>query len=195
MRSSVTICIANAILLLVAAEAAFPQFTQGPPGNPSAAGITTGTPPPVPLGPRPVAPLPSTSLESGPTPMPYLFSRHEDGATEHRLKSEGLPPLLLTSPGSILARRLNLSQEQLKSIQEARIRLNRETKDAKYRLYQKRLEMEHLFADPQTSQNDLLKLHDEIITLNQKVYDATGRAGIEVRRILRADQLELLEWP
>jgi hypothetical protein len=187
-------CLVSVILLCVATNGAFAQFTQGPPGNPSAAGITMGTPPPAPLPPRPVSPLPSTSLERGAAPAPYLLGKQEDNATEDLLQSEGLPPLLLASPGSALAHRLNLSEEQLESIRKTRMKLARETRDVRYRLQQKRLQMQHFFADPQASGDSLLKLHGEIMALNQKLHDATGRAGIEARRFLRPEQLELLEF-
>ena len=74
-----------------------------------------------------------------------------------------------------------------------RTRFYRETRDLRYDLAQKRLEMRRLFADPKADQASLLAKQKELSVLWQRLSDIAGWAVIEARAVLSLDQVERLE--
>jgi hypothetical protein len=169
------------------------QFTQGPPGNPSAAGITTGNPPPVPVPPT-VMPPPRA-----PAPLPFVGmpQRGNDSdavdSPETLLAAEGVPPLLAAYRESPLSRYLDLSGEQVSRIGALRTKFFRDTKDLRYDLSKKRLEMRRLFADPTVDATALLSYRKELSSLRTRITDVLVRATLEAREILKPDQIEMLD--
>jgi|WetSurMetagenome_2_1015567.scaffolds.fasta_scaffold11672_3 hypothetical protein len=169
------------------------QFTQGPPGNPSAAGITTGSPSPVPVPPTVIPP------PRAPAPLPFagIPQRGNDGdavnSPEPLLAAEGAPPLLAAYRESPLSRYLDLSAEQVSKIGALRTKFLRDTKDLRYDLSKKRLEMHRLFADPTVDTTALLSCRKELASLRTRITDALVRATVEAREILKPDQIEMLD--
>jgi hypothetical protein len=106
---------------------------------------------------------------------------------------EGIPPVLSAYPDSSLSRYLKLSSDQLERIETLRNGLYRETRDLRYDLLKKRLDMSRLFADPSTSGAALISAHKEALSLQIKLADAAARAAIEARRFLKPDQIEALD--
>ena len=106
---------------------------------------------------------------------------------------EGIPPLLEVYPGSSLARYLGLSVEQLARIETLRNRLYRDTKGLRHDLLRKRLDMRGLFADPRADETVLISRHRELLSLRVKLADMAARAAIEARRLLKSDQIEMLD--
>jgi hypothetical protein len=169
------------------------QFTQGPPGNPSAAGITTGNPPPVPVPPT-VMPPPRALA---PLPFMGIPQRSNDSdavdSPEALLAAEGIPPLLAAYRESPLSRYLDLSAEQVSKIAALRAKFFRDTKDLRYDLSRKRLEMRHLFADPTVDAAALLSYRKELASLRTRITDVLVRTTVEIREILKPDQIEMLD--
>jgi hypothetical protein len=181
------------VLLLVVCGEASGQFTQGPPGNPSAAGISTGSPPPVPVPPA----VPSPPRSSG--ILPFVSSPQctpDAGAIDSprgMVAAEGMPPVLDTYRDGPLARYLDLSPEQLERLQALRNTFYRDTRDLRYDLSRKRLDMRRLFADPHAAEATLLSRHQELVSLRTKLADMVARAAVEARRLLKPDQIEMLD--
>jgi hypothetical protein len=169
------------------------QFTQGPPGNPSAAGITTGNPPPVPVPPT-VMPPPRAP---GSLPFMGIPQRSNDSdavdSPESLFAAEGVPPLLAAYRESPLSRYLDLSGEQVSKIGALRTKFFRDTKDLGYDLSKKRLEMRRLFADPTVDAAALLLHRKDLASLRMQITDVLVRATLEAREILKPDQVEMLD--
>ncbi len=180
-------------LLLVASGTAAGQFTQGPPGNPSAAGISSGSPPPAPTLPSAVTPPRSSGAAAAVGPQQYTPDAEGYDASDGMLSGEGVPPILAVYPGSPLARYLRLSSEQLDGIGALRNRLYRDTRDLRYDLAKKILDMRRLFADPHADNAVLFSVHKEILSLREKLADGAARTAIEARRLLKGEQVEALD--
>ena len=181
------------VLLLVACQEAAGQFTSGPSGNPSAAGISTGSPPPVPAAPPVIPPPRSSGAPPFVGPPQYPPGGDVIESSQGMLAAEGMPPLLEAYRDSPLARRLNLSSEQLDKLQDLRNKVYRETKDLRYDLLQKRLDMRRLFADPKVDQTTLLSRHRELTSLRVKLAGLVAGAAVEARQLLRPDQIEMFD--
>jgi Spy/CpxP family protein refolding chaperone len=177
------------------------QFTQGPRGNPSAAGITTGTQAPAPAPPHVVAPSPSgLAPSSGPVITGMQAGPSRAGAeaiTSPRwiLSVHGMPAILLgNEPGRrALALRLRLSPEQIERLDRINGRFERQTKTVRYDLLQKRIEMQRLFSDPASNQALLLSRQKEFATLFAAYADQAAKAAIEARAVLTPEQIERLD--
>ncbi len=157
----------------LACATAWSQFTQGPPGNPSAAGIISGTAAPT-------------------APPPRLFG--SPMAPEGR----GAPPVAMgvpyaTTEGSVLAAYLGLTRAQIEKCRELRSRFYRETRDLRYDFFQKQLEMRKLFADPKVPEAKLLDKEKELGPLRHRLMDKVAETIIEGRKILTPEQIEKLD--
>ncbi len=180
-------------LLLIVCGHAAGQFTQGPPGNPSAAGISAGSPPPVPVPPSTIPPPRSSGAAPSIGSSQYLPDAELVDAYDGMITAEGIPPLLGAYPDSPLARYLRLSPEQLDRIGALRNELYRDTKDVRHDLLRKRLDMRLVFADPRSDETTLISRHKELVSLRVKLADMAARAAIKARRLLKPDQIEMLD--
>ena len=88
---------------------------------------------------------------------------------------------------------LGLSKEQIAKMQELRDRFYNETRDLRYEVAQKRLEMRKLFMDPKTDDATLLAKQKEMSALRQKLQDKMAQMMIEGRKILTPEQLQKLD--
>ena len=91
------------------------------------------------------------------------------------------------------ARYLNPSKEQLDKMRAIADRSFQETRDLRYELLQKGLEMHKLFTDPKVDETTLLAKQKEMTSLQQKLVDSVARTVIEERRILTPEQLQKLD--
>jgi Spy/CpxP family protein refolding chaperone len=111
----------------------------------------------------------------------------------HWFLSPQVMPAALDTDMAALARHLNLSPSQVDGITEVRNRFYRETRDLRYGLLEKRMELRKLLSDPKTDERLLLKRQREVSDLWQKLADMVGRAVIEARRLLNPEQIERLD--
>lgn len=88
---------------------------------------------------------------------------------------------------------LGLSKEQIDKMQALRDRFYNETRDLRYDMAQKRLEMRKLFMDPKTDDATLLAKQKEMSALRQKLQDKMAQMMIEGRKILTPEQLQKLD--
>jgi Spy/CpxP family protein refolding chaperone len=88
---------------------------------------------------------------------------------------------------------LNLSKEQKEKIHEIEARFHADTRDLRYDLEQRRLEMRKLFTDPKTGETALLAKEREIGVLLQKMFEKRAQKKIESRRILTPEQIRQLD--
>jgi periplasmic protein CpxP/Spy len=88
---------------------------------------------------------------------------------------------------------LNLSDEQLGKMKELKSRFRDETRDLRYGLAIKRLEMRKLFTDPKTDDAALIAKQKEISKLRQQLSDKRAQMKIEWRKILTPEQIAKLD--
>jgi len=88
---------------------------------------------------------------------------------------------------------LNLSDEQLAKMKELRTRFRDETRDLRYSLAIKRLEMRKLFTDPKTDDATLLAKQKEMSKLRQQIWDKKAQMKIEWRKVLTPEQIAKLD--
>jgi Spy/CpxP family protein refolding chaperone len=88
---------------------------------------------------------------------------------------------------------LGLSKEQIDKMHALRDRFFNETRDLRYDMAQKRLEMRKLFMDPKTDDATLLAKQKEMSALRQKMADKMAQMMIEGRKILTPEQLQKLD--
>lgn len=190
-----------ALLLLVLCGTSSAQFTQGPPGNPSAAGITTGTAPPAPAPPHVVAPPPSGAPPAtGPVIIGMQANPSTGGADAITspgwvLSVYGMPAALLGNESGrrALTQRLKLSPEQTERLERIHDQFDRQTRTIRYDLLQKRIEIQQLFSDPASNQTLVLSKQKEFTGLLESYMDQAAKAAIEARAILRPEQIERLD--
>jgi len=91
------------------------------------------------------------------------------------------------------AKYLNLSPEQKEKMKESRSRYHSDTRDLRYDLAAKRLEMRKLFTDPKTDDATLLAKQKEISGLRQQLGDKKAQMKIEWRKILTPEQIAKLD--
>jgi Spy/CpxP family protein refolding chaperone len=92
-----------------------------------------------------------------------------------------------------LAKYLNLSSEQKEKMKESRSSYKSETRDLRYDLAAKRLEMRKLFTDPKTDEVTLLAKQKELNTLRQQLLEKKSQMKIEWRKILTSEQITKLD--
>jgi len=88
---------------------------------------------------------------------------------------------------------LNLSDKQLASMKELRNSFHNDTRDLRYNLEIKRIEMRKLFTDPKTDDAILLAKHKEISELRQQLSEKKAQMRIEWRKILTPEQIMKLD--
>ena len=88
---------------------------------------------------------------------------------------------------------LDLSDEQLAKIKELRNNFRNDTRDLRYNLAIKRLEMRKLFTDPKTDDATLLAKHKEISKLRQQLSDKKAAKKVAWRKILTPEQIATLD--
>ena len=88
---------------------------------------------------------------------------------------------------------LNLSDEQLAKMKDLRNSFNNDTRDLRYNLAIKRLEMRKLFTDPKTDDAALFAKQKEISKIRQQLSDKKAQMKIEWRKILTPEQITKLD--
>jgi len=96
-------------------------------------------------------------------------------------------------PGGIGPARLNLSKEQLSKMRAMADRFFQETRDLRYEVLQKELEMRKLFTDPKVDDVTLLAKQKELSTLHLKLMDRRAQLMIESRKVLTPEQIQELD--
>ena len=88
---------------------------------------------------------------------------------------------------------LGLSDQQLAKMKELRNSFRNDTRDLRYSLAIKRLEMRKLFTDPKTDDATLITKHKEISKLREQLSDKKAQMKIEWRKILTPEQIAKLD--
>jgi Spy/CpxP family protein refolding chaperone len=91
------------------------------------------------------------------------------------------------------AKKLNLSKSQLEKMKDLHSRFQNETRDLRYDLKIKRIEMRKLFTDPKTDDATLLAKQKELSNLRQQLSDKKAQMKIEWRKILTPEQITKLD--
>jgi Spy/CpxP family protein refolding chaperone len=88
---------------------------------------------------------------------------------------------------------LGLSDQQLAKMKELKNRFHTNTRDLRYNLEIKRVEMRKLFTDPKTDDETLLAKQKEISELRHQLSDKKDAMKIEWRKILTPEQIAKLD--
>ena len=88
---------------------------------------------------------------------------------------------------------LDLSKEQKEKMHEMKARHQDATRDLRYDLAQKALEMKKLFTDPKTDDATLLAKQKELNSIIFKLIEKRGEMRIEWRKILTPEQIKKLD--
>ena len=88
---------------------------------------------------------------------------------------------------------LGLTDQQLAKMKELRNRFHADTRDLKYNLEIKRIEMRKLFTDPKTDDATLLSKQKEMSELRQQLSEKKVQMKIEWRKILTPGQIAKLD--
>jgi Spy/CpxP family protein refolding chaperone len=91
------------------------------------------------------------------------------------------------------AKVLGLSPEQKEKMKELRSRYKDETRDLRYDLAAKRLEMRKLFTDPKSEEAALLAKQKELNALRQQMTEKRSQQKMEWRKILTPEQIAKLD--
>lgn len=92
-----------------------------------------------------------------------------------------------------LAKNLNLSTEQKEKMKEVRSRYRGDTRDLRYDLVTKRLELRKLFTDPKADETAIIAKQKELNTLRQQMLEKKSLMKIEWRKILTPEQIVKLD--
>ncbi len=85
---------------------------------------------------------------------------------------------------------VDLSKEQLDKMWQLKDKFYGDTKDLRYQMFQKRLDMRTLYADPKTDSAALLAKQKELNALRQKMQDKMAEFKIAQRQVLTPEQLQ-----
>lgn len=88
---------------------------------------------------------------------------------------------------------LGLSKEQKEKMKELKMRQHDATRDLKYELAQKALEMKKLYTDPKTDDATLLAKQKELQAVLFKLIEKRGEMRLEFRKILTPEQIKKLD--
>ena len=88
---------------------------------------------------------------------------------------------------------LGLSDQQLAKMKELKNRFHADTRDLRYNLEIKRVEMRKLFTDPKTDDETLLAKQKEMSGLRQQLSEKKAQMKIEWRKILTPEQIAKLD--
>jgi Spy/CpxP family protein refolding chaperone len=92
-----------------------------------------------------------------------------------------------------LAKYLDLSPEQKAKMKESRNSYKKDTRDLRYDLAAKRLEMRKLFTDPKAEEANLLAKQKELNNLRQQLIEKNSQMKMEWRKILTSEQIMKLD--
>jgi Spy/CpxP family protein refolding chaperone len=90
---------------------------------------------------------------------------------------------------------LQLSKDQIDKMHAIKTRYRQETRDMRYELEQKQLEMRKLFTDPKTDDATLLAKAKELNAVELKLMDKMAEMKIERRKVFTPEQLQKLDRP
>jgi Spy/CpxP family protein refolding chaperone len=88
---------------------------------------------------------------------------------------------------------LGLSDQQLVKMKELKSRFHADTRDLRYNLEIKQVEMRKLFTDPKTDDETLLAKQKEIRDLRQQLLEKKDGMKLEWRKILTPEQIAKLD--
>jgi Spy/CpxP family protein refolding chaperone len=88
---------------------------------------------------------------------------------------------------------LKLSKEQAEKLRGMADSSFQETRDLRYDISLKRLEMQRLFSDPKVDEATLIAKQKELSSIRQKLMDKMDRIMIERRKILTPEQIQKLD--
>jgi Spy/CpxP family protein refolding chaperone len=88
---------------------------------------------------------------------------------------------------------LNFSNEQKDRMRELRDRFSSDSRDLRYSILEKQLEVRKLFTDPKADSAALLAKQKELNVLKHKLMDMRAQMRIEWRGILTLDQISKLD--
>ncbi len=92
-----------------------------------------------------------------------------------------------------MAKYLNLSADQIAKFKDLKNSYYVETRDLRYDLAMRHLEMRKLFTDPGTTEATLLAKHKELSTIRQKLMDRKAQLMFKGRSILTPEQIQKLD--
>jgi zinc resistance-associated protein len=88
---------------------------------------------------------------------------------------------------------LNLTQDQIAKMRDLHTRYYGETRNLRYDLMQRRLEMRRLFLDPKADSASILVKQKELSAARQRLADAMARMMVEWRAVLTPEQIQRLD--
>ncbi|MCX5811959.1 MAG: Spy/CpxP family protein refolding chaperone [Proteobacteria bacterium] len=91
-----------------------------------------------------------------------------------------------------MAANLNLSKEQSEKMWQTKEKFHNDTQKLRFELFQKRIELKDLYADPKADEATLLAKQKELNTLRQSMQDKMTQMRLEQRKILTPDQIKKL---
>lgn len=89
---------------------------------------------------------------------------------------------------------LQLSEEQMEKLRALADRSFRETRELRYDLSAKYLEMKKLFSDPKTNEATLIAKQKELSSIRHRLLDRMDQMIIEGRKILTHEQIQKLDY-
>lgn len=92
-----------------------------------------------------------------------------------------------------IAAYLDLSNDQITRMRDLHNRYYQETRNLRYDLMQRRLEMRRLFLDPKADSAALLAKQREVSSARQRLGDAMARMMVDWRAILTPQQIQKLD--
>jgi Spy/CpxP family protein refolding chaperone len=95
------------------------------------------------------------------------------------------------SPMSMAAN-LNLSKEQTEKMWQTKEKFRNDTQKMRYELFQKRIELKSLYADPKADEATLLAKQKELNALRQGMQDKMIQMRLEQRKLLTPEQIKKL---
>jgi len=105
-------------------------------------------------------------------------------------------PMTFRSPAHwrAMADFLNLSKDQVDRMQKIWARYYLETRDMRYDMLQKKLEMHKLFTDPRVSAPTLMAKEKELGALQQKLFERRAQMLIDERAVMTPEQVQKLDF-
>jgi len=88
---------------------------------------------------------------------------------------------------------LGLTKEQVKQLKAINDRTFQETRNLRYELSIKHIEMQKLFSDPRADEAKLLAKQKELSAFRQRLMDTMDQKLIEGRKLLTPDQIQELD--
>ncbi len=88
---------------------------------------------------------------------------------------------------------LGLTDEQLAKMKELRINFRNDTRDLRYNIAIKRIEMRKLFTDPKTNDATLIAKQKELSNLRLQLSDKKAEMKLKWRKILTPEQIAKLD--